>query len=98
MLLPLDSLAPDTAQLSTLDDVKAWGLIFLDAGRAQEINIYPTREEIKRPPECVVVQSKDVYIWPFMEEGLGILIAPVQRSIEDIVEAYMFRELHDING
>jgi hypothetical protein len=98
IILPLDSDDPQTAQLTKLDEIKFWGFMRIEEGHLVEIDFYNTREEIEAYPECVIVENKDEYVWPFMEEGLGILIAPVQRSIDEIVEAYLFRELHEING
>ena len=33
---------------------------------------------------------------PFMEYNMMPLVAHTQRSIDEIVEAYLFRELHDM--
>jgi hypothetical protein len=32
-----------------------------------------------------------------MEKNIAILVAPMQKYFEDIVEAYIFKELYDIN-
>ncbi len=37
------------------------------------------------------------YVWQFQEEGIAILVAPKQRSIDEIVEAFLFKELHDLS-
>jgi hypothetical protein len=45
----------------------------------------------------VIVKNHDEYVWPFMEEGIAVLIAPMQIYIEDVMEAFLFKELHDLN-
>ncbi|MEA1913731.1 MAG: hypothetical protein U9N30_00305 [Campylobacterota bacterium] len=97
LLIPVDQKDVDEAQLSKLEDVKAWALLEMHEGRMQYCKFYDTREEIEGWIDCVIVQSEKEYIWPFMEENIAVLIAPMQRYIEDIVEAYLFKELHDIS-
>ena len=38
------------------------------------------------------------WVWPFMDDGIhGLLIAPTQKSIDEIVEAFLFKDLHDFS-
>ena len=32
-----------------------------------------------------------------MDEGIAVLIAPYQKSIDEIIEGYLFKDLHDFN-
>ena len=45
--------------------------------------------------DAVVVINELEYVWPFMDEGIMALIAPTQKSIDEIVEAFLFKDLHD---
>ena len=45
--------------------------------------------------DAVVVINDLEYVWPFMDEGIIALIAPYQKSIDEIVEAFLFKDLHD---
>lgn len=97
ILLPMDSDDVQEAQLVSLNDVKKWALINLEEGQVVEINHYDTREEINEWIDTVVVINNFEHVWPFMEEQIMVLVAPMQRSIDDIVEAFLFKELHEIN-
>ena len=55
------------------------------------------RNDIQTWVETVVVINESEYVWQFIEENIMVLVAPVQRSIDEVVEAYLFRELHDLN-
>ena len=96
ILLPLSSGSIDDAMLVNLDKVVSWGFFDLTEGRVKKFEFYDDRNDIEEMIDCVIVASKDDYIWPFMEESIPILEAPVQREIDDIVEAFLFKELYEI--
>jgi len=94
ILIPIN----EEKNLCSMEVNTSWAVITLDEGKAQNIDIYEKREEIKEFTDYVVVTSKNEFVSDFFLEGIGILIAPMQRSLEDIVEAYMFRELHELGS
>ncbi|SMP87742.1 hypothetical protein SAMN06314019_10272 [Epsilonproteobacteria bacterium SCGC AD-311-C15] len=59
-------------------------------------NVRRVSEFGARCAETVVVMNDNEYVWPFMELSMMVLVAHTQRSIDDIVEAYLFKELHDL--
>ena len=96
ILLPLDSKNEEEAKLVKLDDVKAWAQLDVEDGKVQSIKFADTKEDFEAFSECVVVSNDNEYVWPFMELSMMVLVAHTQRYIEDIVEAYLFKELHDL--
>ena len=96
ILIPVDDNNFEEAKITLLDDVKHWVLIEFNEGKIVEHNFYNTRQEISGWIDVVIVKSETEYIWPFMEENIAVLIAPSQRYIRDILEAFMFKELHEI--
>ncbi len=97
ILIPVDDIDFEEAKITLLDDVKHWILINLEEGKVLEYNLYKTREEITQWIDVVVVKNDKEYVWPFMEENIAVLVAPLQRSVEDIIEAFLFKELHNLN-
>lgn len=97
ILIPVDDSDIEEAQITLLDDVKFWLLLELDKGKVVKSDFYQNREEITDWIDVVVVKSDKEYVWPFMEENIAVLVAPMQRYIDDIVEAFLFKELHDLN-
>ena len=85
------------ANITLLEEVKYWAYIKMGEGEMSKCEFFATKEEIQEYVECVVVKNDKEYVWPFMEENIMVLVAPEQNSIEEIVSAYMFRELHDLN-
>jgi hypothetical protein len=96
LLIPLDSDDRQESKLVSLNEVKKWVLLDVSQGRIAQIDFYDTREEITQMVEAVVVISDHEYVWPFQEQQIMVLVAHTQRSIDDIVEAFLFKELHDL--
>ncbi len=91
--LPLDEFDLG-GSIASLKDVKAWALV--DIGIDQKL--YKKFEDIDDFIDFVVVDSKDEEVERFLDEGIDILIAPFQKSIDDIVEAFMFKELYELGN
>ena len=96
ILLPLDCENEEEASLVKLNDVKSWAQIDIQDGKMQSIKFAKTKEDFEAFSECVVVENDNEYVWPFMELSMMVLVAHTQRNIEDIIEAYLFKELHDL--
>jgi len=97
ILIPVDDSDIDEAQIVSIDDINYWLLLELTEGKIIKSEFYQTREEISDWVDVVIINSQKEHVWPFMEEGIAVLVAPLQKSIDDIVEAYLFKELHSIN-
>ena len=96
ILLPMDTDEVQEASLVKLEDVKVWTQILVEEGQVIEIVHANDKDDFKNFSECVVVANDNEYVWPFMEKSMMVLVAHTQRSIDDIVEAYLFKELHDL--
>ncbi|MCD4667468.1 MAG: hypothetical protein K8R44_02570 [Sulfurimonas sp.] len=96
ILLPMDSDNVQEAKLTKLEDVKIWAQILVEEGQIVEILHSKEKDGFKNFSECVVVANDNEYVWPFMELSMMVLVAHTQRNIDDIVEAYLFKELHDL--
>ena len=96
ILLPMDSDNLEESKLVKLEDVKTWVQLYINEGRVVSIATSDTKEGFENFSECVVVINDAEYVWPFMELSMMVLVAHTQRYIDDIVEAYIFKELHDL--
>lgn len=96
ILLPLTAKVEDEGQLVNLDKVAMWAFVDLQEGKVQKIEYLEDRSEYKEWIDVVVVASKHDYVWPFMEESIPVLEAPVQREVDDVIEAFLFKELYEV--
>jgi ABC-type Na+ transport system ATPase subunit NatA len=97
ILLPLDSAKIEEASLTSLVDVREWLLLEFDEGRVIKQSLHKSHEEIEELIDVVIVIGNGEYVWPFMEKNIAVLVAPVQRSVEDVLEAFLFKELHELS-
>jgi predicted Fe-Mo cluster-binding NifX family protein len=95
ILIPVDNNDEDEAQISLIDKAKYWVLLEFNEGRVHNTTFYNTKEEIEGWLDVVIIKDTTEYVWPFEELGMAVLVAPMQRYIEDIMEAFIFKELHD---
>lgn len=95
ILLPMDKEEVQEATLTKVLDAKVWAQILIEEGEVVEILHSETYDGFENFSNAVVLIDSSENPMPFMELSMMPLIAPMQRSIDDIVEAYLFRELHD---
>ena len=96
ILLPMDSDNIEESKLTKLEDVKFWTQLQIEEGRVVNSITTKDKDSFENFSECVVVTNDNEYVWPFIEMSMVVLVAHTQRYIEDIVEAYIFKELHDL--
>jgi len=95
ILLPMDSEEVQEAKLTKVLEAKIWAQLLVEEGQVVEILHGETYDGFENFSEAVVLIDESENPMPFIELSMMPLIAPVQRTIDDIVEAYLFRELHD---
>ncbi|MBN2896009.1 MAG: hypothetical protein JXK05_09000 [Campylobacterales bacterium] len=96
LLLPMDGDDAEESRLVALADVQRWAVLEIEEGQVRESLFVEDRSAIEEGADAVVVCSDNEYVWPFLDEQMMVLVAHTQRSIDDIVEAYLFRELHEL--
>ncbi len=95
LLIPVDEEARD-ASVAMIADLKKWALVEADGGGVVDVTFYDDRDAIEEFIEAVVVKSKNDDVAPFFEESIPVLETPAPMDIDDVVEAFMFRELFEV--
>ncbi|QOP42103.1 hypothetical protein [Sulfurimonas marina] len=96
VLVPMDSEDVQEASLVKVADAKVWAQILIEEGEVVEILHADEFDKFENLSEAVVLINDFENPMPFLEYNMMPLVAHTQRSIDDIVEAYLFRELHDM--
>ena len=96
LLLPLNCSDAEEARLMPILEATQWATVDIEEGRVREINFYAERSETDAWLDAVVVVNDFEPVMEFIEQQMMVLVAHTQRSIDDIVEAYLFRELHQL--
>ena len=77
--------------------VSSWAVVDFDEGKAQSTSYYPTKADINAPfIDFVVLVNKYESYMEFMQEGTMILVVREEKTVEDIVEAFKFKELDEV--
>jgi predicted Fe-Mo cluster-binding NifX family protein len=93
--LPLSSRDLDTAWLTTMDDAKVWALIDFDDGEVKRVEFYDSREDIEEFVDYAIVARQGEPIWPMIEENIFVLVAREGASLDEVIEGFKFKELHE---
>ncbi|MGB5966110.1 MAG: hypothetical protein WBF77_05315 [Sulfurimonadaceae bacterium] len=96
ILLPMDSDDTQEGKLVPILEAKKWAVLNVEEGQIVEINYYDSREDINEWLEAVVVVGDFEPVMEFIEQQIMVLVAHTQRSIDDVFEAFLFKELHDM--
>jgi len=96
LLLPMNGDDTQESELVSINDALFWATVEVEEGRVIEINFYQDRSEIDAMLDAVIVKSNYEPVMEFIDQQMMVLVAHTQRTIDDIVEAYLFRELHDL--
>lgn len=96
ILIPMDSDNVQEASITKISNAKFWAQVFLDEGKVVEVKQSEDKDAFDNFSEVLVVMDESEYIWPFIELGMMVLVAHTQRSIDDIMEAFLFRELNEL--
>lgn len=96
ILLPMNGDDTQESELVSINEVAQWATVEIEEGRVVEINFYTDRSEIEAWLDAIVVINDFEPVMEFIEQQMMVLVAHTQRTIDDIVEAYLFRELHTL--
>jgi len=96
VVVPMDSTDVQEAKITSVLEAKTWAELRIEEGELVEVLHSNTYDGFEAWPEAVVVQSDGEPVMDFINMSMIVLVAHTQKSIDDIVEAYLFRELHDL--
>lgn len=96
ILIPMDSDNKEHGRITSVAEAKAWAQLRIEEGELKELLFHERYDGFPQWSEAVVVNHDGENVMPFLEMSMMPLVAHTQKSINEIVEAYLFRELHDL--
>jgi len=94
--IPVDSNNREEAKISKVIDAKSWALIDFDAGEAKSITFYDHREDFSDWVDFIIMKDKYESFMDFMNEGMMVLCIRKEESIDEVMEAFVFKELDEV--
>ncbi|MBD3795552.1 MAG: hypothetical protein IE878_01605 [Epsilonproteobacteria bacterium] len=95
--IPVDGNDEKNSIITTLDELKAWALVEFNNGVVEKIEFFEQRGTEERFVEFIVVKNRYENTMEFMQEGMMVLVARYQESIEEIMESFKFKELDELS-
>ncbi|MEA3455305.1 MAG: hypothetical protein U9R26_02250 [Campylobacterota bacterium] len=96
ILIPLDGADEKSSKITTVMNVKKWALVNFDAGETQSVAFFDDRTQTGADwIDFVVLENKFENYLDFMEEGMMVLVRREEETVEEIIEAFKFKELDE---
>jgi predicted Fe-Mo cluster-binding NifX family protein len=78
-------------------EAKKWALVTFDEGQIKSLDFYNTIEELGGEwVDFIILANKFENYLEYMNEGMMVLVVREEESVEDIIEAFKFKELDEI--
>ena len=97
VLIPMDSTDVQEAEITLIEDVEVWAQVNIEEGEIVEVLHSEKFDGFKDFSEAVVVRNQKEPVQDCLDYNMTVLIAISQRDIDEIVEGFLFRELHELN-
>ncbi len=96
ILIPIDGADEKVSKVTTLMNVKKWALAHFDAGEVKSVSFFDDRHQTGEDwIDFIVLENKFENYLDFMEEGMMVLVRREEETVEEIMEAFKFKELDE---
>jgi len=97
LLVPMDREDSQEAELVPIAEAAVWAVIDIEEGKVVDIAFHKEKAAAMEAwPDAVIVTGDFEPVMEFIEQQIMVLVARFQRTIDDIVEAFLFKELHEL--
>jgi len=97
ILVPVDTTKDTKAKISTLAEVQKWALVDFDEGMSKSIRFFDDRTQTGEAwIDFVVLKNNFENYMEFMEENMMVLAVREEETLEEIIEAFKFKELDEV--
>ncbi len=96
LLIPVDKKDYEKANIVRIDAKNIWITVKMDNGYIEKYSFFDNKDDIEEFVDYLIVKDNKEDIEEFLDDGIDVLVAPLQNDIEEIIEAYKFKELHEI--
>jgi predicted Fe-Mo cluster-binding NifX family protein len=94
--IPVDGNDKKHSKVTTVANLKQWALIDFDEGEVKSTRFYATHEDFGEWVDFVILANKFEPYIEYMNEGMVVLCVREEETIEEIIEAFKFKELDEV--
>ncbi|MBN2824361.1 MAG: hypothetical protein JXQ76_03475 [Campylobacterales bacterium] len=93
ILIPINA----NQEIVSQHEAAQWALIAFEEGAVKATNFFATKEEMNAPwIDFVILANKFENYLEYMEAGTMVLVVRHEKHIDDIMEAFKFKELDEV--
>jgi predicted Fe-Mo cluster-binding NifX family protein len=97
ILIPVDGSDEQVSKITTLAAIQKWALVDFDQGLVQSVTFHDDRTQTGVDwIDFVVLKSNFENYMDFMAENIMVLVIREEETIEEIIEAFKFKELDEV--
>jgi len=97
ILIPVDGIDEKSSNIVPIFSLTKWALIDFDDGVVKSTKFFDDRKDTGEDwIDFIILENKFENYLEFMEEGMMVLVVREERTIEDIISAFKFKELDEI--
>lgn len=94
--MPVESKDAKKAKLTEVTNAKYWALVEMDGGETKSVTFYDRREDFTDWVDFIILKNKYESFMEFMDEGMMVLCPRKEETIEEVLEAFVFKELDEV--
>jgi len=95
--IPVDNANDKAAKITPQFEASKWALVDFDEGKIKSLEFYNAIEELGGEwVDFIILSNKFENYIDYMNEGMMVLVVREEETIEDIIEAFKFKELDEI--
>jgi len=94
--IPVDREDEKNAKIQKVINAKKWALIDFDEGVIKSTQFFDKKEDFKDWADFIILENQYESYIEYLNEGLVVLTVRNEETIEEIIEAFKFKELDEI--
>jgi predicted Fe-Mo cluster-binding NifX family protein len=94
--IPVDKEDEKNAKIQKVINAKKWALIDFDEGVIKSTQFFDKKEDFKDWADFIILENQYESYIEYLNEGLVVLTVRNEETIEEIIEAFKFKELDEI--
>jgi len=94
--IPVEQSSGVDSKITEMVNAKKWALINFDDGVVKSLDFYDKREDYSEWVDFVIIANKFESFIDLMNEGIMVLCVREEETIDEIMEAFKFKELDEV--
>ncbi len=97
ILIPVNGTDEKKSEVIGIFSVVKWALVDFNNGVIKSVKFFDNRKATGEDwIDFIILENKFESYMEFMEDGMMVLVVREEKTIEDIIEAFKFKELDEI--